>query len=103
MIKILIYSLPFYLIAVYVLLCVKIAKGSAKIHPFVFLILGMIIGMTTGFTSFYALDQTNGWNPYGWWWPASFLLTVFSGIISVLIYGTISKKSNREKESEREK
>lgn len=92
MAKIVIYMLPVYLIAIYIIMCVKVAKGAIKIHPFAFLLLGMLIGMLTGFTSFYALDQTKGWNPYGWWWPASFLFTVFCGILSTVIHGIISKK-----------
>ncbi len=95
MTKILIYLLPVYLIVVYTIMCIKVAKGNTTIHPFVFLVLGMLIGMVTGYTSFYALDQTKGWNPYGWWWPASFLLTIFSGIVSVIIYGIMSKKGKK--------
>jgi hypothetical protein len=46
----------------------------------------MIAGCLVGGILFYHLDVTKGYNPYGWWFFATFLSTVFFGIVGILIF-----------------
>ena len=82
------------LIVVFVLLCYWVKSGKSNFGPFSFVILGMLIGMLSGFLVFFNLDTIKGWNPYGWWFLACFITTIVSGILSLIIYTNLKKRSD---------
>ncbi|MCK4817879.1 hypothetical protein KA005_19060, partial [bacterium] len=57
--------------------------------------IGMIFGCLGGGIFFYHLDVTKGWNPYGWWFLATFLSTVFFGIVGILVFNFCKNKFNQ--------
>jgi MFS family permease len=61
---------------------------------FSYVAIGMIIGLLGGGLLVFNLDHTKGWNPYGWWFIATFLLTVFGGFLGMIIYAKTKKKVN---------
>lgn len=68
-------------------------KKTQKI--FLHVLLGMSIGALIGFVFFYSLDRTKGWNPYGWWFIATFIFTVIGGFSGLFVSNWINKKSLR--------
>ncbi|NDY43313.1 hypothetical protein G3N55_10730 [Dissulfurirhabdus thermomarina] len=80
------------LVCGFVFLCNRAQKSDLKIGAFSFLVIGMLIGLLGGFQIFWGLDNTKGWNPYGWWLLASFATTVIGGLVGVVIFGKIAKK-----------
>ncbi len=82
----------FYLVGTFVFLCFRLYKSRTKISAFAFSILGMCIGAFSGFLAFFNLDRSRGWNPYGWWFIASFFAAIFGGFLSILIYGIITNR-----------
>jgi hypothetical protein len=67
-----------------------------KTKPIYYCIAGMLAGGMAGFFLFYHLDQSKGWNPYGWWFPATFVAAVAGGIAGVFL-GGISRKEQPKK------
>ena len=58
-----------------------------RYKPFVFVLTGMLAGTLAGLLIFYNLDQTRGWNPYGWWLPATFLAALAGGLAGFFLFG----------------
>ena len=56
----------------------------------------MLTGGLTGLLLFYHLDRTKGWNPYGWWFMAAFLLAVLGGLAGLSLYSTFSSRSPKK-------
>jgi phosphotransferase system glucose/maltose/N-acetylglucosamine-specific IIC component len=65
--------------------------------PFLYVLLGMIGGGLIGFIVFYSLDQTKGWNPYGWWFIGTFILTILGWLGGLLIFSLTHKPSQLNK------
>jgi uncharacterized membrane protein len=66
--------------------------------PFIYVLFGMLSGGLIGFVVFYRLDMTKGWNPYGWWFLATFLMTIIGGFVGLFIC-RIGKKESQLKDS----
>jgi hypothetical protein len=66
--------------------------------PLLYVFLGMIAGAVIGFFIFFNADKSKGWNPYGWWFVATFALTVIGGMGGLLIYSALSRKTTSELE-----
>jgi hypothetical protein len=60
---------------------------------FFFLLIGMFVGLIGGALITYNLDTPKGWNPFGWWFPATFVSTVFCGLLGLLLYEYHKKKA----------
>jgi len=60
-------------------------------RPIYYVLVGMLAGGLAGFLLFYHLDQSKGWNPYGWWFPATFIAAVVGGLAGASLYGTFRK------------
>ncbi len=56
-----------------------------------FMVGGMALGLVGGGLLFYSLDNTKGWNPFGWWFLATFLTAILSAILSIIAYGYFSR------------
>ena len=69
----------------------KVPKAKSRNH-LISIIAGMAIGLMVGVTIAFNLDNTKGWNPYGWWFPVSFLSTVFCGLLGPILYEFFTKK-----------
>ena len=80
------------LVLVYLIIAVRIVKNQINIGAIVFVLMGMMVGLMVGAIVFYNLDKTIGWNPYGWWFPATFISTVIGGLLSVIILGKSTKE-----------
>jgi uncharacterized membrane protein YjfL (UPF0719 family) len=70
----------------------RLIKQGGNTVALLFVIAGMIVGLVGIGPLTFAIDKTRGWNPYGWWFPATFITTVVFGLIALLIYGYISQK-----------
>jgi hypothetical protein len=55
-------------------------------------IIGMIVGCLGGGILFYKLDTTKGWNPFGWWFFATFLSTVICGLVGMFVFNYCKNK-----------
>ena len=53
----------------------------------IYVIAGMIIGLAAGVAIFFSIDKSKGWNPYGYWFLATFGATVVGGMIGIFVYG----------------
>jgi hypothetical protein len=95
--KILLLTLTAILVYVFLVLCKYVRHSKIKIGAFSFLILGMLIGLLGGFQLFFWLDNTKGWNPYGWWFIATFISTVLGGLLGIFSFGVVIKKSKVNK------
>jgi uncharacterized membrane protein (UPF0136 family) len=62
-------------------------------NAFISLVMGMFLGMIIGGIVFINLDNPKGPNPYGWWYPATFLSTVFGGILGFVVYNKYNKNN----------
>ncbi len=89
-------GITFLLITVFILLFYRMSKGQIKISGIIFVLMGMAIGCLGGFLVSFNLDTIKGWNPYGWWFIASFMSTILCGFIGIVIYGLLANK-NHEK------
>ena len=85
-------ALTAVLITAFVVLCRKQRQGAAKIGAFMFVIMGMLIGLSGSFLIFFNIDTSKGWNPYGWWFLATFISTVLGGFLGMIIYGNITNQ-----------
>ncbi len=86
-----VYFLLIFLIglAAIFLLLKSISKEKYKFKNFkgiLYVFLGMMIGLGSGLSIFFSIDKTKGWNPYGWWFLATFGGTIVGGILGVFIY-----------------
>ena len=88
-------GLPVLMIVVFVAYSYLNSLDILRSVGFIYIMLGMLIGLSTGFFGFLQLDKTVGPNPYGWWWPASFVLTVLGGLFGVIVYGLINRRKKR--------
>jgi len=64
-----------------------------SLKPFIYVLIGMLCGGLIGFFVFFNMDNTKGWNPYGWWFVATFVLTILGGLAGIFIYGSCNKPS----------
>ena len=92
-----VYFLSIFLIGVFaiVLLLNSIAKESYNFKKFkglLYVFIGMMLGLGSGLAIFFSIDKTKGWNPYGYWFIATFGATIIGGIAGVLIYNYRLKK-----------
>ena len=92
-----IYFIFVFLIAIVsiVLLLKIISKESYTPTNFVgliYIISGMIIGGAAGVAIFFSIDKSKGWNPYGYWFLATFGATVMGEMIGLFVYGYRKKK-----------
>jgi hypothetical protein len=60
------------------------------------ILVGMLAGGACGVLIFFNLDTTKGWNPFGWWFPASFLLAIFGGITVPLVYAAVKRRKHSD-------
>ena len=65
-------------------------KQPSKI-AFTALLIGMFLGLIIGGVVFINLDNPKGPNPYGWWYPATFLSAVLGGLLGVLLHYNYNK------------
>ena len=63
-----------------------------KYGYFFSVIIGMIAGCLGGGILFYNLDMAKGWNPFGWWFLATFLSSVFCGLVGVFVFNYCKNK-----------
>ena len=87
-----IFCFTLYLIGTFVYLCYRLYLSKIEISAFIFSILGMLIGALSGFLAFFNLDRSKGWNPFGWWFIASFFAAIFGGLLGIIVYGVITNK-----------
>jgi dipeptide/tripeptide permease len=85
-------SLTLILIGTFVYLCYRVYQSKTRTGGFTFVVLGMLIGSLSGFLAFFNLDHTKGWNPFGWWFIASFFAAIFGGLLGMVVYGFITNK-----------
>lgn len=83
------------LLLVFSLMVYRVSKAESGLGALSFVIMGMIIGLLTGVSIFFSLDKVKGWNPYGWWFLASFITTVIGGILGIFIYSNAKKKAEK--------
>ncbi len=86
-------ALTAVLITAFVVICRKQRKNTVKIGAFIFVIMCMLIGLSGSFLIFFNIDISKGWNPYGWWFLATFVSTVLGGFLGMIIYGINQKTS----------
>ena len=67
-------------------------KRAQKFKGLFYIIAGMIFGLVFGVSIFLPLDKTRGWNPFGFWFLATFIATIVGGIFGLLFYGAKLKK-----------
>lgn len=65
------------------------------IKPIYYVLVGMLAGGMAGLLLFYHLDQSKGWNPYGWWFPVTFIATVVGGLSGVFICGVFQIRQGK--------
>jgi hypothetical protein len=70
----------------------QLYHSKLKVSAFAFSLLGMGIGGLSGFLAFFNLDQSKGWNPFGWWFIVSFFAAILGGFVGMLVYGVITNK-----------
>ncbi|MCG8639975.1 MAG: hypothetical protein MI862_09565 [Desulfobacterales bacterium] len=80
-----------FLVAVFFILYKHASNSTYKLGGFPFVFLGMSTGFSGGVAIVYNIDTIKGWNPYGWWFFAIFIVTVLLGLLGGIIYGTINK------------
>lgn len=85
--------LTFVLVFVFVFISLKVRKGQSSIGAFVFVIMGMLIFMLGSFVLFFTLDTSKGWNPFGWWFLATFIATIVGGLSGLIVYGNITGRT----------
>jgi len=68
------------------------SKPSKYHYGLLYIVSGMLIGLCIGVSIFFSIDKTKGWNPYGYWFLATFGATIAGGLIGVLFFGCRSKK-----------
>jgi ABC-type antimicrobial peptide transport system permease subunit len=88
--------LTILLIGGFIFLCKRVQKGDIKVGGFTFIVLGMVIGLLGGFQVFFWIDSTKGWNPYGWWFIATFITMVIGGLTGVIVFGRITRENNKQ-------
>lgn len=86
-------GIAFVLVGTFFFLAYRVYKIKSKNGPLTFVILGMLIGAVIGFFTSFNMDDTKGWNPYGWWFIATFLLTIAGGLVGLIVFSIASKKS----------
>jgi Ni/Fe-hydrogenase subunit HybB-like protein len=62
-------------------------------RTFMFVLLGMICGGLIGFVVSFSLDSTKGWNPFGWWFIATFIMAIIGGLAGLFICSSSNKPS----------
>jgi hypothetical protein len=90
-------SITLLLLGTFVFLSYRLYHSKTNVGPFSLVLLGMLIGSLGGFLTSFNLDRTKGWNPYGWWFMATFLLAILGGLLGLIIYSFIIKKRPRHK------
>jgi DMSO reductase anchor subunit len=82
----------FFSISIFIFLCFYLYRKNEKISAFLFVLLGMSIGMFSGYLVFYELIKIRSMNPYGWWFLATFIFTVLGGLSGMFIYSNITNR-----------
>lgn len=93
--KVILLSVFIMLIVILLLLCFRVKHSKMEGGAFTFLVLGLLIGLLGGFQVFFWLDKIKGWNPYGWWFIATFISTVLGGISGTILFGVMSRQSKK--------
>lgn len=62
-------------------------------YAFLYVVLGMVLGTIIFGTLFYFLDKSKGWNPFGWWFIATFAYAILSGLIGLFLFGYLTRKT----------
>jgi hypothetical protein len=68
-----------------------IRQNTKKGNPILFVVSGMVLATIITGLCFYILDKTKGWNPYGWWFMATFASAILGGIAGIFIFGYKNK------------
>jgi heme/copper-type cytochrome/quinol oxidase subunit 4 len=55
------------------------------------IVFGIIVGTSAAFI-FYPPDNTKGWNPFGWWFPATLVVAVIAGLLAPIIFSAARHK-----------
>ena len=78
-----------FLVVVFFFFYKRASNSTYTLGGLPFVLLGMLIGLSGGFVVFFNIDTTKGWNPYGWWFFATFIATILFGLLGGVIYGTL--------------
>ena len=68
-----------------------------NISAFQYVFFGMIYGTLIPGVIFFILDKSKGWNPYGWWFIATFGCAILGGLVGLVTFGFQSKKKDPRK------
>jgi prolipoprotein diacylglyceryltransferase len=68
-----------------------------KRNAFLSVLLGMILGTIIPVALFYVLDSSKGWNPFGWWFIATFGCAIVGGVIGLFLFGYLARRNVRRK------
>ena len=66
-----------------------------KRNAFLSVLLGMLLGSIIPGTLFYILDSSKGWNPFGWWFIATFGGVIVGGVTGLFLFGYLARKNVR--------
>lgn len=70
-------------------------KQKSLIRHIVF---GIIIAALLSGAFFYTIDSSKGWNPYGWWFIATFFSSIIGGLIGLFTFGyRVNRKTDHPK------
>lgn len=64
-----------------------------NMSAFQYVLLGMLYGTLIPGVLFFILDNSKGWNPYGWWFITTFGCAILGGVVGLVMFGYRSKKS----------
>ncbi len=68
-----------------------------NISAFQYVLLGTLYGTLIPGILFFILDKSKGWNPYGWWFIATFGCAILGGLVGLTMFGYQSKKGTSQK------
>lgn len=69
----------------------EIRQIKKKTTPMAFVILGMISACLLASLFFFSMDKTKGWNPYGWWFMATFASAILGGLAGLFLFAYKNK------------
>lgn len=61
----------------------RLVERGGQTTAFLFVLGGMPIGLAGTGPLALAIDRTKGWNPYGWWFPVTFIAIVVFGLMAI--------------------
>jgi prolipoprotein diacylglyceryltransferase len=68
-----------------------------NMSAFQYVLFGMLYGALIPGFIFFFLDKSKGWNPYGWWFIATFGCAILGGLIGLVLFGYITKKRTSQR------